>query len=113
MPPNNKTSIRTPLPDDGSDYHPQCGNPQCPYEKDKENWLDSKMLKAAGVVIGLLSPLFVWIVISIFALQSEVAVAKEKIGSLMEIRQDIKMIQNDVNTIKVDIATLKATKGTP
>jgi len=112
MPPHQKP-IKTPLPDDGTDYHPQCGNAQCPYEKDKEHWIDSKMLKAAGVVIALLSPLFVWIVISIFTLQSDMAVQKEKLTTLMEIRSDIKTIQNDIGTIRIDVATLKAQKGTP
>jgi hypothetical protein len=101
-PPHNKT----PRPD-------SCPNIECPYEREKETWFDSKLLKVSGVIIGLLSPLFVWIVISIFSIQSDLAVQKEKLGALMEIRQDIKSMQLDINTIKIDLATMKVSKGTP
>jgi hypothetical protein len=103
MAPNHKTPRPENCPIDG----------QCIFEQQKDIWLDSKFLKTAGVIIGLLSPLFVWIVVSIFTLQSDMNIQKEKVGSILEIRQDIKLMAKDLETIKVDIATLKAQKGTP
>ena len=97
MPPHHN---KTPIPD-------SCTPENCSYERDKHIFIDSKLLKTAGVVISMLSPLFVWIVVSIFGIQSELQVAKVKIDSLMEIRGDIKTMTQDINTIKVDLATLK------
>ena len=110
MPPNvHHKSIRTPLPDESApDYHPQCPLPDCPYEKEKENWFDSKLLKVAGVIIGLLSPLFVWIVISIFDIKTEQAVQKQKIEAIIDIKSDLMDIKRDIVTIKVDLAQLKS-----
>jgi hypothetical protein len=104
MPPHNN---KTPRPDDC----PFQG--ECIFEQQKDIWLDSRFLKTSGVIIGLLSPLFVWIVVSIFTLQSDMNIQKEKVGSILEIRQDIKSMAKDLETIKIDIATLKAQKGTP
>jgi hypothetical protein len=79
----------------------------CPYEKDKDQWLDARFLKVAGVIIGILSPLFVWIVVSIFTLQGEVALIKQKQDVISEINTELKEIRKEINQIKVDIAYMK------
>jgi len=63
----------------------------------QENWFDAKLLKSAGVVIGFLSPLFCWIVVSIFTINGEIAVQKEKLSLLSEVRMDLKIIRQDIN----------------
>lgn len=84
-----------------------CPNIECPYEKDKETWFDSKMLKAAGVIIGLLSPLFVWIVVSIFTMQGDVALVKQKQDVIQEINAELKEIRKEINMVKIDIAYMR------
>jgi len=79
----------------------------------KENWFDAKMLKSAGVVIGLLSPLFCWIVVSIFTLSGEIAVQKEKLSLLSEVRMDLRLIRDDMNQVKIDVSIIKAQQKAP
>lgn len=79
----------------------------CPYEKEKDMWFDSKFLKMAGTIIGLLSPLFVWIVVEIFTMKSEIALVKQKQEVLIEMKHTIEEIQKTTNQILVDVAVLK------
>ncbi len=108
MPPKSQSEVETDIIDSALQKHKE----QCPYRKEKDLWLSAQMLKISGVVIGLLSPLFVWIVVSIFTMQAELAVQKEKMGTILEIRQDIQAIKNDINQLKIDVSVLKS-KGTP
>lgn len=86
----------------------------CQYMKEKDVWFDSKLLKVAGVVIGLLSPLFVWIVLGIFEVKSDIAVMKQKQEAIVEIKDELKLMRSDLNQIKIDLSTMKVThKGNP
>ena len=102
---STKTIIKDLIKSNESSIYKKCE--PCKYEVEKDNWLDARFLKVAGVIIGLLSPLFVWIVISIFTMRSEIAVMQEKQQAIIELTQDIKSIRNDISTIKTDIAVLK------
>lgn len=86
---------------------------ECPYEREKNTWFDSKLLKIIGIVYGIATPLITWIVVSIFSLQSDLTLTKQKLEMFSEIRQDIKNITVNISDIKIDIATLKANAGKP
>ncbi len=80
---------------------------QCPYRKDKETWFDSKMLKILGIGYTISAPWFIWASVSIFSLNAEVALVKQKQDVIQEINLELKEIRKEINTIKVDIAYLK------
>ena len=100
---NNQAHIETEVINKALTKHRE----SCPYEKEKENWFDAKLLKVAGVIIGILSPLFVWLVVSIFTLQGEVALVKQKQDVIQEINTELKEIRKEINQIKIDIAYMK------
>jgi hypothetical protein len=77
----------------------------------KENWFDSRILKTSGTVIGMISPVFAWIFIEINSLKTDVAIQKEKIGLIYEMKEDLKQIRYDIQQLKIDIATIKTEKG--
>lgn len=79
----------------------------------KENWFDAKLLKSAGVIIGFMTPLFCWIVFSIFNINSEMAVQKEKLSLLSEVRMDLRLIRDDLNQVKIDVSIIKSQQKAP
>jgi hypothetical protein len=83
----------------------------------RDEWLDSRLLKSAGIVIALLSPLFAWIIVEIFSLKAEQGIIKEKINVILEIKSDISSIKSDIQQLKLDVNTLKVqinnSRGTP
>lgn len=86
----------------------KCTKEECLFEQQKETWLDSRFLKVAGVILGLLSPLFVWIVLTIFTIKEDVSLVKQRQdifnNTVTEIRSDLKEIKGDINSIKLNIA---------
>jgi hypothetical protein len=83
-----------------------------PYEKKQEAFFNAQMLKILGICYAVGTPFFVWVTVSIFTMQAELAVQKEKMGTILEIRQDIQAIKNDINQLKIDVSVLKS-KGQP
>jgi hypothetical protein len=83
-----------------------------PYEKKQEAFWNSQMLKVLGICYAVGTPFFVWVTVSIFTLTAELAVQKEKMGTILEIRQDIQSIKSDINQLKIDVSVLKS-KGQP
>lgn len=84
---------------------------QCIFEQQKDIWLDSKFLKTAGVIIGLLTPLFAWIIIEIFTLKGSVDLIKQRQETIMEIKTEIQEMRKDLTAIKIQIAGI--TQGKP
>jgi hypothetical protein len=84
---------------------------QCPYRKDKDTWFSAQMLKVAGVVIGMLSPLFVFIVVEVFTLKSDMALVKQKQETIIEIKEEIQEMRKDLVSIKIQLAAMN--KGNP
>lgn len=77
-------------------------------EKKQEAFFNAQMLKILGVGYAVASPFFAWLVISVFEMRSELALQKEKIGTLLEIREDIRTIKSDMQQLKTDVAVLKS-----
>lgn len=77
------------------------------FEKKAESFFNANLLKIIGIVYTIATPFFVWLVISIFNMQSEINLIKYKVDNISEIKDSIKVIQQDLNLIKIDIAVLK------
>lgn len=82
-------------------------NENCPYRKEKETWFNSQMLKVIGVTCAFLSPWFIWATVSIFNLNGDVALVKQKQDAIAEINTELKEIRKEINAIKVDLAYIK------
>jgi hypothetical protein len=80
---------------------------QCPYNKDKDNWFDSRLIKVAGTVLTLLTPLFVWIVLEIFAVKGEVALVKQRQDIIMEMQRDIRDIKDSLVDLKIKVGKIE------
>lgn len=84
-----------------------CNKPECAFELQKDTWLDSRALKGAGVILGLLTPLFVWIVLTIFNVKEDVSLIKLRQdtfnNTVSEIKSDLKEIRSDLNIIKINM----------
>jgi hypothetical protein len=85
----------------------KCSKENCFFEEQKENWLDAKFLKVAGVILGLLTPLFVFIVVNIFTLKEDVSLVKQRQdifnSTVNEIRVDLKEIKGDISSIRLNL----------
>lgn len=90
----------------------KCTRLECSFEKQKDTWLDSRALKGAGVILGLLTPLFVWIVLTIFSVKEDVSLIKLRQdtfnNTVSEIKSDLKEIRSDLNIIKINMPKEKA-----
>ena len=87
---------------------PKCNKDDCLFEQQKETWLDSRFLKVAGVILGLLTPLFVWIVLTIFTIKEDVSLVKMRQDTfnttVIEIKNDLKEIKGDIGVIRLNMA---------
>lgn len=75
--------------------------------KKQEAFFGSQMLKVLGVVYAIGTPWFVWATVTIFSLQGEVALVKQKQESILEIKEELKEMRKDINQIKIDLSYLK------
>jgi hypothetical protein len=80
----------------------------CPFEKEKETFFDSRLLKIAGIIYGIASPWVIWVTVSIFTSNSDMALVRQKQEVIIEMKQAIDNIQKDVNKISIDMAIIKA-----
>ena len=85
----------------------------CLWEKEKKDkgFFSTELLKIIGIVYTLASPLLVWMVVSVFALQSDIKLVQQKQEMISEIKADLLDIKRDIITIKVDMATIKRNQG--
>jgi len=86
----------------------------------RDDWLNSKMLKLLGIVYGIAAPFIVWLVITIYGHNTDIALQKmrlehlnEKMTVVAQINEKIDSINASINKIQIDIATLKAKAGIP
>ncbi len=80
----------------------------CPYEKEKETWFDSRLLKIGGIIYAIASPWVIWVTVSIFTINSDAALIRQKQEVIIEMKSSLDTIQKDVNKIAIDLAIIKA-----
>lgn len=73
----------------------------------QEAFFNAHMLKVLGVCYAVGAPWFVWATVTIFSLQSEVALVKQKQESIFEIKEELKEMRKDINQIKIDLSYIK------
>jgi hypothetical protein len=86
----------------------------------RDDWLNTKILKLLGIVYGIATPFVVWLVITIYNHNTDIALQKmrlehlnEKMTVVAQINEKIDAINASINKIQIDIATLKAKAGIP
>lgn len=82
---------------------------------DRDTWLNSRLLKIIGIVYAIASPFVIWLVVTIYAIKTDAAIALEKQKSLEEklelvkdLNSKIDGLKDSVGRIQIDIATIKA-----
>lgn len=86
-----------------------CGMPECNFEKEKKSktFFNGELLKILGVCYGIASPFLAWLVVSIFTIQSEQAVQKERISNVIEIQKDIKEIKESLIDLRIKVGKIE------
>lgn len=72
--------------------------------------VDMVKVVAACFAVGL--PWFVWATVSVFSLQADCALIRQRQDTIHEIKRDIETIKTDLGQLRTDVAILKS-KGTP
>lgn len=75
--------------------------------KKQEAFFTAQMLKILGICYAVGAPWFVWATVTIFSLQGEVALVKQKQESIFEIKEELKEMRKDINQIKIDLSYMK------
>jgi hypothetical protein len=85
---------------------------------DRDSWLNTKLLKILGIVYGIASPFIIWLIVTIYGHNTELAILKlkqeafeEKMLVIKELNTKIDQMNASITRIQIDIATIKAKVG--
>lgn len=87
-------------------------------EEKQESFFNSKLLQIIGIVYTIGSPLMIWLVVSMFSLQSEnrmreleIKHLSEKMSIIQKFEDKFTIVSEDIKKIQIDLAGIKAEKG--
>jgi len=80
------------------------------HEMRDDSKFSMQLLKFLLVCYGIASPWFIWTTVSVFQIESKLALLSQKQEVILEIKSDINTMKNDVQVIKIDVATIKKDK---